>query len=384
MTTLIAIIIGIIIGALCAGIFFFASRKRNGGVDTDKLFSQLELRFAKTSQEALKLAQEQLLTLTRERLSADQHAARKELDDRKEMIAQMVGEIRKSLDESKERLRQSDEQRATLFSSVKQELEFHKQMTGELRGATEDLKKVLSNNQMRGAFGEQVAENLLKMAGFVIGQDYVVNQEQDSVETRPDFTLFLPDKTRVNIDVKFPYTALMKMFSTEDKVEREHHFKQFTQDVKQKVKQVSTREYINPQEKTVDFVILFIPNEMIFSFIYDQMYEVWEEAMIKKVILTGPFSFTAILRMVKQAYSNFRYQENLHQVIGLIQKFEAEYEKYSEEMDKLGDRLQSVVKQYDSVSGTRHRALTRVMDQIRQQGILPEEEEVKMLKERDE
>lgn len=380
MTMILAMIGGILIGAICVGIIFSIFKKENGtSSDTERLFSQLELRFAKTSQEALKHAQEQLLTLTRERFSVDQHAARKELDDKKEMIAQMVNEIRKDLGESKERLRQSDEQRATLFSSVRQELEFHKQMTGELRGATDDLKKVLSNNQMRGAFGEQVAENLLKMAGFVIGQDYVANQEQDSVETRPDFTLFLPDKTRVNIDVKFPYSALMKMFSTEEKGEREHHLKQFTQDVKQKVKQVSTREYINPQEKTVDFVILFIPNEMIFSFIYDQMHEVWEEAMVKKVILAGPFSFTAILRMVKQAYSNFRYQENLHHVIGLIQKFEAEYEKYSEEMDKLGDRLQSTVKQFDAVSGTRSRALTRVMDQIRQQGMLPEGEEKKLL-----
>jgi DNA recombination protein RmuC len=380
MTTGIAIMIGVGIGAFCAGVLFFAFKKERGvGMNTDALFSQLELRFAKTSQEALQHAQEQLLTLTRERLSTDQHAARKELDDKKEMIAHMVNEIRKSLDENKERLRQSDEARATLFSSVKQELEFHKQMTGELRGATEDLKKVLSNNQMRGAFGEQVAENLLKMAGFVVGQDYVANQEQESVETRPDFTLFLPDKTRVNIDVKFPYTALMKMSSTEEKTEKEHYFKQFIQDVKQKVKQVSTREYINPQEKTLDFVMLFIPNEMIFSFIYDQMHEVWEEAMVKKVILAGPFSFTAILRMIKQAYSNFRYQENLQHVIGLIQKFEAEYEKYSEEMDKLGDRLQLAVKQFDSVSGTRHRALTRVMDQIRQQGVLEENEETKLL-----
>lgn len=73
----------------------------------------------------------------------------------------------------------------------------------------------------------------------------------------------------------------------------------FEKDVKEKIKQVTTRDYINPTDKTVDFVILFIPNEMIFSYIYEKMSEVSEEAMASRVILAGPFSFTAILRMVK-------------------------------------------------------------------------------------
>ena len=113
---------------------------------------------------------------------------------------------------------------------------------------------------------------------------------------------------------------------------------------------------------------------MIFSFIYDQLNEVWEEAMRQKVILAGPFSFTAILRMVKQAHSNFRYQENLHHVIGLIQKFESEYEKYSVAIDTLGDRIQSAAKQFEVVSSTRSRALGRVIDQIKNQEMGPNKE----------
>ncbi len=207
--------------------------------------------------------------------------------------------------------------------------------------------------------------------GFVIGQDYTLNREQDSVDTRPDVTLYMPDRTKVNIDVKFPYSALVKMFGTEDKGEQELHRKTFIQDVKQKIKQVTTRDYINPEEKTIDFVILFIPNEMIFSFIYEQLTDVWEDALQKKVILAGPFSFTAILRMIKQAYSNFRYQENLHAVIGLIQKFEIEYEKFRESVDSLGSKIDSSMKQFQVVSGTRDRALGRIVDQIKSHHDLP-------------
>jgi len=91
--------------------------------------------------------------------------------------------------------------------------------------------------------------------------------------------------------------------------------------------------------------------------------------MKKKVIMAGPFSFTAILRMIKQAYTNFRYQENLHQIIGLIQKFDEEYQRYHESLDKLGERIKSVSGQYDIVSSTRDKKLSSIVDKIKTQKI---------------
>lgn len=366
--------IGVIGGVAIAGVIIFALFRKNDSQDQTK---QLEGMVSRISSDVLKSTQEQFLSLAQEKLKNHQDSTEKDLTHAKDLIGNLIIEIRKDLVASGERLSKSEEARIATFSSLAKELELQKQVMHELRASTEDLKRVLSNNQLRGAFGEQVAENLLKMAGFVTGQDYVFNREQETEETRPDFTIFLPDRTKINIDVKFPYAALLKFSSTEDRTEKDAYLRQFTTDVKQKIKQVTTRGYINPEDKTVDFVILFIPNEMIFSFIYDQLNEVWEEAMQKKVILAGPFSFTAILRMIKQAYSNFRYQENLHHVIGLIQKFEQEYVKYSDALDTLGDRIQSAAKQFDAVSGTRSRALNKIFDQIRNQNVLPVGQESK-------
>jgi DNA recombination protein RmuC len=168
---------------------------------------------------------------------------------------------------------------------------------------------------------------------------------------------------------------LVKYAEAKEKTEQEMYLKKFRNDVKEKIKQVCTREYINPQEKTVDFVILFIPNEMIFSFIYDTMNDIWEDAMHKKVILAGPFSFTAILRMVKQAYTNFRYQENLQNIIGLIQRFDIEYQKYSDEVNRLGERITSVSRQYETVAITRNRKLTTIVDKIKNQEVVEDKSE---------
>lgn len=339
---------------------FFRSRDVNKHVQAN-----LETAFSRLASDVLNKTQEQFFSLARERFGALQDQSTAELSHKKDVIVTLVEEMRRDLFESKRHLEESDKGRISSFAALQQELSAQREVLKDLQGTTTDLKRVLSNNQLRGAFGEHVAENLLMMAGFVSGQDYVHNKEQESISTRPDFIVYLPDRTKINVDVKFPYAALLKMSETEDRGERERYVRQFAQDVKQKIKQVTSRDYINIEDRTVDFVVLFIPNEMIFSFIYSELPEVWEAALRSKVVLAGPFSFTALLRMVKQAYTNFRYQENLHNVIGLIQKFEQEYEKFSESIDTLGARIEQVDKQFVAMAGTRDRALTRIIDKIK-------------------
>ncbi len=361
MEYIIGIVIGGVVAAGIAVVFLSRTRTRDSG--------DFEQTVNRVFSDALLKAQDHLVSATKERLDGERERTNSDLEHKKEVIGNLIEEMRRDITLKSKELKESEDARIATFSALSREMELQRTVIHELRASTDELKRVLSNNQLRGAFGEQVADNLLKMAGFVIGQDYVFNKEQESTDTRPDFTIYLPDRTKVNIDVKFPFASLIKMFSTENKEERDQHHRQFETDVKQKIKQVTTRDYINPEDKTVDFVILFIPNEMIFSYIYEQLTDVWEDALKKKVIFAGPFSFTAILRMIKQTYANFRYQENLHQVIGLIQKFELEYDKYREAVDTLGSRLDSTMKQFQAVSSTRDRALGRIVDQIKTQTI---------------
>jgi len=366
MTILIYILIGVV-GILAGALISIVMRQRKSGIDENVI--------SKLSSDALRQNNEQFLTLAKQVLGSEKTEMRADLEGKKSAITSLVDEIRRDLRRNEERLSQSDQDRVRSFSALKNELETYKQITGELKGSTDHLKRLLANNQLRGQFGEQVAEDLLKMAGFVIGQDYQVNKSQDTTSTRPDFTIFLPDGTKINIDVKFPFSSLVKYVETENALEKKQYLEGFKREVKEKIKQVCSREYINPQEHTVDFVVLFIPNEMIFSFIYDKMNEIWEDAMRKKVVLAGPFSFTAILRMIKQAHTNFQYQKNMHNIIGLIHKFDEEYHKYSEEVDKLGTRIDSVSQQYHAVSTTRDRKLTSVVDKIKSQKAIEENPE---------
>lgn len=364
----------IVVGLL---IFFNVKSSKQIKDMNQALGSSLDEKIREIMPEVLKNANEQLISMADQKLGSEKKEIKTDLENKRMELERLVKTIQQDLKDSKESLTKSDKERIGSFMELKNKMEEYSKVTSQLSASTENLKNLLSNNQLRGQFGEQVADELLKMAGFVRGVDYDFNKEQEGSETRPDFCIFLPDKTRINVDSKFPYANLQKMTEVDSKEEKENYRKKFEKDVKEKIKQASSRDYINPDDNTVDFVILFIPNEMIFSFIYDKLNDVWAEAMEKKVILAGPFSFTAILRMVKQAYQNFSYQKNIRQVIGHVQTFEKEFEKFQEEFLKVGDRIKSLDKQYNAVSSTRVNQLTKRVDMIKLDA--SQEEEIKKL-----
>lgn len=300
------------------------------------------------------------------------------IQSKKDLIEKVVNDMRNEVNKSQDRLIMSDQSRITEFQKLKTVIEEHKNITESLQISADNLRKVLSNNQLRGNFGQEVAEDLLKMAGFVKGQNYS-SQEQLGGGSKPDFTVLLPDGVKINIDVKFPFQALQRLLETDDKEQQKKYKSEFKTDIKNKIKEITTRDYINPEENTVDFVVMFIPNEMIFSFIYEQFDDVWRDAMKNKVVMCGPFSFTAILRMVQQSYENFKYQKDLHNIISHIKIFQNEYQKFSQALDSLGQKIKSADKEYENVSGVRYRQLTKIIEKIDSEGsYLKPEEPIKL------
>lgn len=363
MLVIVSLVGGLLLGV---GITFFL--KKGSKKDREDIEETIGNKLNELLPDVLSKANEDLVRMANEKLGSETKQGRIDLDNKREEISRIV----KSLEEY---MKSAEKERIDTYSALKTSVEESRKITEKLSVSTEGLKKVLSDNQVRGQFGEQVAEDLLKMAGFVKGVDYEFNKKQEGSQTRPDFAVFLPDGTRINVDSKFPYANLQNMSEAEDKVTKTKYMKDFEKDVKEKIKQVTTRDYINPTDKTVDFVILFIPNEMIFSFIYEKMSDIVESAMQSRVVLAGPFSFTAILRMIRQSYENFRVQSNIYNIIAHVKAFEKEFGVFSEAFLKIGDRIDALDKQYDTVSTTRFKQLEKRMDKVKQEGLANEKTE---------
>ncbi|HAP37534.1 TPA: hypothetical protein DIC29_03650 [Candidatus Shapirobacteria bacterium] len=335
-------------------IYFLITLKKSQ--NTTDLSEDFFNRFNQKFPEILNQANSNLITLANQKIGTD-------LNAKKDAIQSMVKQVLDELDKNQKKLESAEKDRVGSFTGLREAIENTTKITKELSVTTEGLKRTLSSDRMRGAFGEKVAEDLLKQSGFVIGTSY--SKQETFTEGRPDFTIYLPDKTKINVDAKFPYANIVKMSETENEDQKKQFLKAFEGDIKSKISDVSSRNYINPEENTVDFVVVFIPNEMIFSFIYEKFPNILEEAFAKKIVFAGPFSFTAILRMVNQAYENFRFQKNIQGIITQIKIFDIEYEKFNTEFSKIGDRIDSLHKQYDEVGNTRTKKLQKVIDKIK-------------------
>lgn len=280
------------------------------------------------------------------------------LDSNKELIKQITDDLKAQLRTSQDDVKGLREQNST----IKQHLDTAIKATQTLQSSTESLSSLLSNNRLRGDWGEQVAEDLLLASGFVQGVNYT--KQTSTNEGRPDFTFLLPDGTKLNIDAKFPFDDLIAYQEAKTDAERKTHLTNFEKSVKTKVTGITSKDYIDPENQTCDFVVMFIPNEMIFSFIYEKLPKLNDYCNQRKVILAGPFGFTALIRLVLQAHKNFRYEQGLQGIIGLIGKFQVEYEKFGTEMEKLGRALGTAQDTFNKVEGTRNRSLSRVVEKI--------------------
>jgi DNA recombination protein RmuC len=280
------------------------------------------------------------------------------ISNHEKLLTEITRNLQKELSESQKGVVDLKTQNA----AIREQLANTAKITEGLQMSTEGLKNLLANNRLRGEWGEQVAEDLLMAAGFVEKINYV--KQATTTEGRPDFTILLPDGYKLNVDAKFPFDDLIAYQEAKTEAEKKRALSAFSTAVKNKIREVSTKDYIDPENQTLDFVLMFIPNEMIFSFVYEKLPDINEFASRQKVVLAGPFGFTAVLRLVLQAHKNFHHEKSLVQILGLISKFQEEYFKFGESMERLGKQLETAQKTFTEVEGTRNRQLTRVVEQI--------------------
>ncbi len=286
------------------------------------------------------------------------------LTGERDAIEIVVKQLQQELHERQREIRLLDQDRIKSFGELSAGLKAQREMTEELRTSTEKLREVLSNNQLRGGWGERIIEDLLRSNGLVESVHYVRQTVLGNSSMKPDISLLLPDRRVIAVDVKFPYSEMQKLFEASSTVAKSAHRKQFANDVKGKIETVA--KYIAPQHNTLDYAILFVPNEMIFSYINQQFPELVDEAVSRRVLLVSPFTFLIVARTVMESYRNFLIGDKLKAVVTLIDDFSAEWGKFHEAFEKYGRSLTTLQGDYEKLMGTRVRQMTKKMEKVRQ------------------
>ena len=309
--------------------------------------------FAGLSSDALQKNNEQFLTLAEQRLSTQTKTGELKLEEKKKLIDGQLAAMDKDLK------RLSD---ATI--KLTSGIENSDKQTARLQETTQNLSKILSNTQKRGQWGEKMVEDILQLVGMVKDVNYVKQKQVEEGRDRPDFTFFLPKKKKVNLDAKFPLEQYENFIAADDKTAKETAKIAFLRAVKNHIKDVASRKYINPADNTVDYVLLFIPNESIYAFIHESDSEIIDLALKDRIILCSPLTLYAILSLIHQAISNFAVEERTGKIKRYLQEFHDEWMKFQVVMDKMERALGNFQNAFTEHKGARVRKLDKVFDKI--------------------
>ena len=205
-----------------------------------------------------------------------------------------------------------------------------------LSNQVNDLQNILSNKQLRGAFGEVQLENIVKDA---LPQNAYQFQYTLMSNSRVDCIVKMPEPPGpICIDSKFPLEDYKKFASSSNDQEKKDNLKLFHNAVQKHIKDISEK-YILPGE-TADSAIMFLPSESIYSEINIRFPKLVNESRSKKVYMAGPDNLMLLLHTVRAILRD----ATMSQTAGKIQ---IEVNKLINDLTLLADRFNKLDKHFD-------------------------------------
>lgn len=340
LTLLLAVVAGAALSGVVFYLVFFSARKNE---DAGRLQLREDFR--------------SLLELAEQKFETERVKQRSELDEKKTAVENSVDKLAERLKAYEELVRRFESDRAQKYGSLEKGLKDATEQTAKLATSTEGLRALMDNSRARGQWGERMADDILRASGLQDGVQYRKNRALDTAATRPDFTFLLPEGRKLNMDVKFPLDNWLRLQHAGTDEDRGKFKKDFERDVKNRIKELQGRGYISVEEGTLDYVLLFIPNEQVYGFIQENFPGLVDEALAQKVVLCSPFTLYAVLGVIRQSFDNFHFAQATQEVLKLISHFSATYETFKARFHKLGEQVGKLGELYGDIEQTSFKRL---------------------------
>jgi DNA recombination protein RmuC len=303
-----------------------------------------------------------VLAVAGEKFADHSSAATRELDLRSTAITQQFETVNGELSRMRALVEQLQRERAEQHGRLERGLQEAAHVSSSLNQTTQALREALASSRARGQWGERLADDVLRAAGFVEGVNY---RKQTGIATGgiPDFTFLLPHDRVLHMDVKFPLDNYLRHLEATNDTERAATHKAFLRDVRARIKEIADRSY-QESDDALDVVLLFIPNESIYSYLHEHDDQLIDVALDQGVVLCSPFTLFSVLAVIRQSVDAFTVERTSHQILECLSCFTTQWRKFSESVDVLGKRFESAQKAYDEVAGPRRRQLQKQLDRV--------------------
>ena len=305
---------------------------------------------------------ETVISMASSKLGDQLEAGRMVLDREQQVVAAQVTNVESELRRVGDLVSSLQKERAQQTGQLTSGLEQALAATSALADTTQSLREALASPRARGQWGERMAEDVLRAAGFLEGTSYL-KQVKLSTGGVPDYTFPLPTGHMVHMDVKFPIDNYLRWLDVEGPDKRQQLAKAFQRDVRMRIKELTDRAYIDP-ETTVDYLLLFVPNESVYGFLHEHDPDLIDHALSQRVVLCSPTTLFAVLAVIRQAIDNFRIDQRSHEILAALGGLREQFDRWEEPMEKMRRGLASAQRAFDDLAGPRARQFERQLDKL--------------------
>lgn len=346
---------------------FHEKSLQDARIANEKSLAELKSAFKALSAEALSQSAPEFLRLAEAAFGKLKVAATGDLDQRKEAIAGLLKPLEEHLKMYQNRLQQSETAQSASLGELKRQLDALGQQNQALASETERFRSVLKSNQARGKWGEETLRRVVEAAGMSAHCDFTEQTQED--DKKPDMLVRLPSDRVVIVDAKVPDLEFISVLESADVEKRKGLLEAHATKLKTTIRDLGKKDYPAQFSGALDYVILFLPAESLFSAALEGDRDLITWAAGERIMLATPASLIAILRAISVSWRQFDQTENARAIAVEAEELYSRVATFIGHFEKIGTGLEGASKAYNDAVGSYERSVRPSGERVAKLGI---------------